>query len=218
VIGEEETQITKLRSVRAYKKVSSLRLDKVPLSGPGATDKDTKADFPSYYSIPGRTREISEGEGSKENVLEISFDKHEELTRGRDHAVLLSYVIKGALDELYNPPFLKARQPAGSDRLVIEAYFPRSMKLIDKSPKAYTINSKTNEKTDIKQKDIKYARLDLHDNRGEADFIRATINRPPQDREIWLAWEWERLSTHDMRTQTSGLSPPRATDVSGAGF
>lgn len=193
VIAADETQILKLRSVRAYENVNSLQLDRVPLKGPGATDKDKKAEFPRYYSMPGTIRETLGGKGAEENILEITFDKHEELTKGRDHAVLLSYAIKGTLDELYTPPFLKARQPVGSDRLVIEAYLPPSMKLKANSPDAYTINPKTRKQKRIKRIEIKYANLDLHDGRGPADSIRATITRPPQNLEIWLAWKWEKV-------------------------
>jgi hypothetical protein len=171
VIAVDETQIFKLRSVRAYERVNSLELDSVPLEGPGATDEDRKAVFPRYYSMPGTIHEILGGKGAAENILKIAFDKSEELTRGRDHAVLLSYAIKGTLDELYSPPFLTARQPVGSDSLVIEAYFPPCRKLKAKSPVAYTINPKTKMKRSIKRLDLKYGNLDLHDGRGPADFI-----------------------------------------------
>jgi hypothetical protein len=193
MIAVDETQIFKLRSVRAYERVNSLQLDSVPLEGPGATGEDKKAAFPRYYSMPGTIHEGLGGEGATENILKIAFDKGEELTRGRDHAVLLSYAITGTLDELYTPPFLKARQPVGSDSLVIEAYFPPCRKLKPKSPIAYTINPKTKVKRSIKRLDLKYGNLDLHDGRGSADFIRAAITRPPQKLEIWLAWEWEKV-------------------------
>ncbi|HUI44148.1 MAG TPA: hypothetical protein VL523_19455 [Terriglobia bacterium] len=201
-IGEDQTQTIKLRTVRVHKKLNKIVLDRVPGygSGPVAGDREVKVqpphyshrDQPTHYSVPGASSVVS-GEGK--NMFQIDFKPDEELEPHRDHSILLTYTLEKKLGEIFAPPFVEAGQPVGSERLVIEVYFPPKWRLKKDTASVITVDpqGKPIDTLDEQRARIKpYPAFDFRDGRGEIEYIRAVISRPPQDVDIRLNWEWEK--------------------------
>lgn len=193
IVDEDKTQLIKLRTVRAHEKLDRLVLDPVPVYGPGAIIVDRGARHANDYSVPGRTSVVP-WEGK--NKFQIDFMTDEQLAPRSDHSILLSYVLDEKVDVLFKPPEVQAIQPVGSERLVIEVYFPPKWKLKPNSTRVSTVNPTTGEEGGALAESrvtVQPYRFDFSDGRGEIDWIRAVIRKPPQDYDISLKWDWEKV-------------------------
>ena len=196
IIGERQTQVVKLRFVRAHEKRDKLDLDPVPVYGPGPRAEDQAATVnASQYSVPGRSQVVA---WEQRNRFEINFLPDEELEPHRDHPVVLSYTIDEAIEVLYKDVFHEAEQPLGSERFVMEIYFAPGWKLKERAGKAGQV-FRVDHQGKVKQELLEprafvkpYRAVDFHDGRGNIDFIRAIINKPPQDNNIRVEWDWEK--------------------------
>ena len=192
IIDETQTELIKLRTIRANKRLSKITLDSLPTIILNDGKNEILAPLKRHFSVPGRTIV------DPENRLEIDFMKDEELAAHKFHSLLLSYVIGGTVDQLWDPPGIIAQQPVGSGSLVIEVYFPNTRLLRrddsgkPKNLRVYTV-SQTKEEKDISATTGGY-RLDFSDGRGSIDWIRAVIMKPPQDLDIRFDWQWDMKS------------------------
>ncbi len=128
------------------------------------------------------------------NRIQIDFMPDEELAPHHDHPILLSYFLDEKLDTLFKPPAVVARQPVGSERLVIEVYFPPKWRLKKDTAKVNTVDPKTGNRIDAlgqKRATVEPYHFDFGDGRGDIDYIRAVISKPPQKANISLDWDWE---------------------------
>jgi len=196
IISENQTQVVKLRTVRAHEKLDRLVLDPVPVFGPGPANKDQRAPLnASQYSVPGRS---SVTPWENRNRFQISLLPDEVLAAHEDHPVVLSFIMDQAIDVLFDTTFFEAVQPVGRDLLIMEIYFPSSRKLKPgpaKCGQVFPVDANGTlgaELADSKAHVAAYRSVDFHDGRGEIDFIRAIIHEPPQDCNIRLQWEWKR--------------------------
>lgn len=178
VIKDDLTESIRLRTVRAYRRVPSLRIDHRPeVVGPDGTKRP--ATVSSYYAFPGRARETDDGK------YQIDLMEDEALKARRDYPVVLGYVMQEKRDVLFNPPWVSVEPPVGSESLVIEVHFPpRCLVSLDVKNKpetrVYSKDPNTKEENDIPAEVISPDRT----------WIRARINKPPQKREIFLEWRW----------------------------
>jgi hypothetical protein len=196
IISESQTQVVKLRTIRTHERRDKLDLDPVPVYGPGLRTEDQEAPLnASQYSLPGRSAVVP---WEKRKRFEISFLPDEELEPHRDHSVVLSFIMEAKIDVLYKDVFFEAVQPLGSERFVMEIYFAPGWKLKERAGKAgqvFPVDHKGNKKQELLEPRacVKYYRdVDFHDGRGDIDFIRAIINKPPQDDNIRVEWDWEK--------------------------
>ena len=196
IISERQTQVVKLRTVRTHEKLVRLDLDPVPVYGPGSRTKDHAATLnASQYAVPGRSAVVP---WERRNRFEISFMPDEQLEPHRDHSVVLSFIMEEAIEVLYEDVFFEAEQPLGSERFVMEIYFAPGWKLKERGGKAgqvFTVDRDGDKKKELLQPRAhvkSYRSVDFHDGRGNIDFIRAIIHKPPQDHNIRLEWDWEK--------------------------
>jgi len=199
MIGEDQTQIIKLRNVRVHTVRESLELDPVPTYGPGTARDDREAELPkghyqsdffkTHYSVPGRSSVVPEAGGNK---FRIDFPSDEQLSPHHDHPILLCYFLNERLGTLFDPPYVEASQPVGSERLVIEVTFPPGWRLKDKSTAVETVDSEGNplKTLDSKRARIFHYKYRLGPGQEPTHWIRAVIRKPPQDHAIRLRWSW----------------------------
>ena len=186
VIKDDRTEFIKLRTVRANRKVASLKIDHVPIVVQLDGSKQLAA-ISDDYAVPGRARLINDGE-----MLQIDLMADEELRAHKDHSVVLGYIMNETRDVLFTPPEVCLLPPVGSDFAVIEVHFPGWLLSLDAHGKAdvqfYSKHSKTEKKTIIpwpsNQADVTFAEFDR-------TWIRAWVKKPQQDSEICLFWAWK---------------------------
>lgn len=111
----------------------------------------------------------------------------EVLSARKDHSVVLGYIIQENRDVLFTPPGVIVTPPVGSERLVIEVHFPDHWLLclgVNDQPEIhlYARNPATKKETDITTAGVICP---------DRKWIRARINKPPQNCEICLDWRWE---------------------------
>jgi len=184
VIRLDRTEYIRLRTVRAHKRVASLKIDHWPIVVP-ENGKERKATLSNYYAMPGRAT-ISPDENFQIDLLD-----DEALRAHRDHSIVLGYIMEETRDVLFTPPGVSLVPPVGSDYAVIEVHFPGCQLSVDIKHKAdirfYSKHSTTKKETDFvwpsEQATVTFPEYDL-------DWIRARVNKPPQDSEICLDWHW----------------------------
>lgn len=203
MIYENRTEAVKLRRVRAHRKISTLSIDPMP-TVIHENDEEHRARLETHYSVPGMSVRT---EGNK---LQILLEKDEELKAHNDHSVMVGYIIKGSPSELFREPGVLVTQPVGSERLVVKVHFPPGwnyLRLEDSKAKIEVYTEKTpglKDHVPDKQLSIKGDSFDFGDERGETDWFRATISRPPQDADIHVKWHWDEATkkalneTHDV--------------------
>ncbi|MGH9433404.1 MAG: hypothetical protein ACRD3T_17880 [Terriglobia bacterium] len=211
-VGEDMTQIIKLRNVRVHTKRDKLELDRAPEYDPGLSAK--LATVASHYAVPGRSTVVPRG---GVNRFQIDFEPDEELAPHQNHPILLSYYMAEKLETLWKEPGIIASQPVGSERLVIEVYFPRKWtpkKGTAKVRGADPITSEPLTAWHSKPAHVEQYRFDFGDGRGEIDFIRAIVSKPPQVPDILLDWEWEETPKLPPRDTSSLPAGPPITPAS----
>jgi hypothetical protein len=176
LIWPDRTEFIKLRTVRAHRRVASLRIDPVPTTDP----QNRKATVSNLYSVPGRASV------SPDEMLQIDLLPDEELTAHKDHSVVLGYTMEETRDVLFTPPGVSLVPPVGSDYAVIEAHF-EGRRLSTNGIRFYSRHIETKAEANIEWPSEKAnVTFPAHD----PDWIRARINKPPQDSEIHLDWQW----------------------------
>jgi len=185
VIRTDRTECIRLRTVRANRKVSFLKMDHQPvIIRPGLPD--VKAKISNYYALPGRATL------TMDDMFQIDLMDDEILSAHEDHSVVLGYIMEEPRAVLFTPPGVIVEPPVGSDCLVIEVHFPGCVlaKNMDGTPqvKFYARDPRTKQETVFrwpsKRADVKWNEFDLN-------WIRAKITKPPRDREICLDWQWQ---------------------------
>ncbi len=186
VIRAERTEYMRLRTLRANRKVISLRIDHQPV-----IQKDNGAKrlavLSNCYSMPGRLTLSPD-----DNMFHIELMDDEALRAHKDHPVVLGYIMEETEEELFTPPGVSIVPPVGSDYAVIEVRFPAGYLLsLDANgnpvTRFYSKHSKTKAETPIPSKhaDVQFAKYDRN-------WIRARVEKPPQDSEVRLDWEWRK--------------------------
>jgi hypothetical protein len=197
IIAANQTQIIKVRNIRVHTKREKLELDRVPVYGPGPTDKDVRAHVEAtHYSVPGRSFVVPRPEGPK---FQIDFLPDEYLSPHHDHPIVLSYFMDETAETLFNPAGIQAVQPVGTERLTIEVYFPPKCRLKHGTAGVWMIDGvgKRTERLHTKQAPVQYyPQYDFGDGKGNIDFIRAVITKPPQKFDVEFCWEWEFMITN----------------------
>ena len=212
LIGEEETEVIKLRKVRMYKTQRLLdAFDIVPEVYDPAHPNDARpARTRGLYSIPGTAQETQDG-----ILVRISEDEEPFLPL-RDHNVVVGYMLTEKIDDLFKPepPQLTARAPVGWERLVIEVHLPPDLQFkrdpISGATKAKVFTQRQNEQQ-IPAK-IKRHIHDFNDGLGPVEWVRAVVQRPPNrgEQDIVFEWEWEQ------KTPAAHAPPPALTKASDA--
>lgn len=197
IIYPEQTQMIKLRTLRAHQKLPKLDLDVVPTHIPGPGGIERRIVTKDLFSAPGRIFVVP---GPVQNKLEISFMDDEALASGKDHSILLSYIMAEKLEVLFDDPGVEAVEPVGSEHLVIEVYFPPEWKL-KRDPaglarlKVFPVNTKSKTRGEaLCEPRVAVTCYDYNfgDGRGEIDWIRAKINKPQPGYNYFLDWAWEK--------------------------
>jgi hypothetical protein len=186
VIHTDRTEFIRLRTVRAHQRVNSLKIDHVPIIV-AQDGKEQKAKMSNYYAMPGRAT-LSDDE-----MFHIGLLDDEALRAHADHSVVLGYIMEETRDVLFTPPGVALVPPVGSDYAVIEVHFPGCHLSLDIAGKPairlYSKDINTKAETDIAWGPSKQANVAFPEH--DPDWIRARINEPPQDSEIWLDWQWQ---------------------------
>jgi hypothetical protein len=197
LIGEEETEVIKLRKIRVYRKQSLLdEFDYVPeVYDPAHPNDSRPARIKGLYSIPGTAQD------NAENYVSVRLNGDEEpFLPLRDHNVVVGYVLTEKIDDLFKPgpPQLMARAPAGWERLVIEVHLPPGLQFQHDqhsgAPRARTFTNEPNQsRSEIPAKVTRYIH-DFNDGRGQVEWVRAVMKKLPKKGHtgIVLEWEWER--------------------------
>ncbi len=210
LIGEEETEVIKLRKIRVYRKQSQLNdFDYVPeIYDPAHPNDSRPARIKGLYSIPGTAQDNPENDIS----VRLSADEEPFLPL-RDHSVVVGYVLTEKIDDLFKPgpPQLTARAPAGAERLIIEVHLPPSLGFQHDQhtggPKVKAFTNEPNQApSEVAAKVTRYIH-DFNDGRGQVEFIRAVLKKLPKKgaADIVLEWEWE------PRAKSAANRPPSGT-------
>jgi hypothetical protein len=192
LIGEQETEMIKLRRVRAYRTLSSLdELDYVPmvddLTHPGEV-RPVKTQ--GLYSIPGTAQE------TQRNRIFVHVSEDEEPFRPlRDHNVVVGYMMIESIKDLWTPPELTAKGPVGS-RLAMEVHLPPGRRFKRDKPDQVVAKVFQKEGNILESElnaTIKHYTTDFQDGLGYVEWIRAAIPVPPKKEttDVILRWEWE---------------------------
>lgn len=190
MIYENRTETVKLRRIRAHRKISTLSIDPMP-----AVIKDKNQEqrvrVESHYSVPGKSVRT---EGNK---LRILLENDEELKAHNDHPIMISYIIKGSPAEFFREPGVLMTQPVGKERLVVKVYFPPGWHYLRGEDNKAEIEVYTEKPKGVKHNvpkkrvSVDGDSFDFGDKRGETDWFRVTINRPPQDADVFIVWQWD---------------------------
>jgi len=184
VIRNDRTEYIKLRTVRANRRVTSLKIDHLPIIVQ-QDGREVPATISNYYAMPGRaTLGIDE-------MFQVNLLEDEALRAHKDHSVVLGYIMEEVRDVLFTPPGVVLFPPVGSDYAVIEVHFPGWHLSLDIKQKA-AIRFYSKDPTTKKETDIPWPskRANVTFPEHDRDWIRARVNEPPQDSEICLFWEW----------------------------
>ncbi|HEV2177665.1 MAG TPA: hypothetical protein VGW33_10765 [Terriglobia bacterium] len=178
VIRTDRTESIRLRTVRTYRRMTSLRMDRQPEIVPqGAGGR--RARISNYYAFPGRASLTPDG------FFQIDLMEDEALSAHDDHSVVLGYVMEESKDALFTPPGVIVEPPVGSDCLVIEVHFPPncilSLDVRNRFEARVYSKDATNKETDLAADVISPDRT----------WIRARIQKPPQHCQICLDWQWQ---------------------------
>lgn len=197
LIGEEETEVIKLRKVRVYKKQTMLEsFDFIPeVYDPAHPNEIRTAQTKGLYSIPGTAQDVIEDSSI---FVKVNEDEEEFLPL-RDHNVVVGYIMTEKLDPLWNPepPQMTARAPVGSERLVMEIHLPPTRRF-KRDQSSGSVTAKVYQKppnavaTEIQSKVTRHVH-DFRDGLGPVEWIRAVILKPPKKGgvDIVLEWGWE---------------------------
>lgn len=190
MIYENRTETVKLRRLRAHRKISTLSIDPMP-----AVLKDKNQEqrvrVESHYAIPGKSVR------TESNKLQILLDGNEELKAHNDHPIMICYIIKGSPAEFFRDPGVLMTQPVGSERLVVKVYFPPGWHYLRGEDNKAKIEVYTEKPKGVKhhvpkkQVSVDGDSFDFGDKRGETDWFRVTIKRPPQDADVFVIWQWD---------------------------
>lgn len=200
LISESETEVIKLRTIRILQKRPRLAFPDVPEVlptpsvpyGPAPKIKD-------LWALPGRAQIEPNG-----NVLVLLQDD-EAFRPLTDYTLVTGYTMSGAVTALWgpDPPFLEAKPPTGSERLVIEVYFPPGWQIklgTDGAPLipcAYARDGQKQLPLPERSTSVKvFPPYDFFDGRGPVQWVRAVIRNPPQKgtKHVVLKWQWERMA------------------------
>jgi len=183
VIREDRSEFIKLRTVRANRKVSSLRIDHRPVIV-GPDGKERFAVESNHYAVPGRATKT-------DGMFQIDFMTDEELQAHQDYSVVLGYIMEERRTALFDPPEVILLPPVGSDLAVIEVHFEGHRLATDPAGKPairlYTKDPKTKEEMDIP---LQPQKADVTVGDTDLDWIRARVHKPAPDVEIRLLWSW----------------------------
>ncbi len=200
IIGEQETEVIKLRRVRVYKAQRLLdEFDSVPeVYDPAHPDEVRPAKTKGLYSIPGTAQD------TQENSILVRVSEDEEPFRPlRDHNVVVGYIMTENIDDLFKPepPQLVARAPVGWERLVIEVHLPPGLRF-KRDGNSGAIKAKVFTKEHGQTASAVAAKIrkhihDFNDGVGPVEWVRAVIQKPPKkgNADIVLEWEWEKKAT-----------------------
>jgi hypothetical protein len=198
IIGAESTDVVKLRTIRFHRKVDKIAIDRRPRLN--ATDAIKLLEF---YSVPGRAEF-----GDQEN-FEITFREDEEPRAHSERPVVLGFTIEGKADVLFADPGVRARDPVGSDLLVMEVHFPRGFRLLkpDNRPLVWVHSVAENvPKKELKSAlwfalwarprkvSVMHGDQDFTRSGIRTDFIRVMIEKPPKGLHIHLSWQWQKVA------------------------
>ncbi len=202
MIDDDATQMIKVRTIRALKELATLELDYVPTTlGPGPAALERLVKITKYFSVPGTAHKEVQAKNRVRFLINFGEKLHLHpgrlggLLGGKDYSLVLSYTMQESRAVLFDPPFVGAFQPVGSDRLVIEVQFPPTWKLADgKTPEVWTVSPEGKELNKLQSP---RTTIEYHpdvadvDSRGPTDYILASITNPPQGDAVRLKWAWE---------------------------
>jgi hypothetical protein len=207
VIGADSTDVVKLRTIRFHRNVDRIAIDRRP-----RLNATTPIKVLEFYSVPGRA------EFDEEGNFEITFREDERPRAHSERPVVLGFTIHGKANELYadqNPnaewpdPGVRARDPVGSDLLVMEVHFPREFKLLEANGEPLVwvhgvAKDGAKKKLNSASRFALWARprkvsviSGVHDftRSGIATaYLRVTIEKPPIGLHIHLSWQWQKLA------------------------
>jgi hypothetical protein len=184
LIREDHTEFVKLQMLRVYDELESIAIDTAPYVVDGHKPVRTS----NLHSMPGRADINAEGK------IHILFSPDERLRPHGDRVVMVGYSADETLQEMYGDPGVEVVQPVGSQSLVYEAHFPpgRKYERVAGDPDKPRIAVYTEHDKPVKPSkiDIKGSCFDFRDGLGRVDWLRVTIDKPPQDKNIKIDWFW----------------------------
>ena len=198
LIDETETEVIKLRKIRVtgLRKLTGLEfkkdIPKVFRDPNNPKDEGRYANVRDLYSLPGRATRTAK------NEVEINLKEEDEaLHAAHDHTIVVGYVMAEGIDDLWDPPELVASSPIGDERLTMEVHLPPSRRLTrdqNHKPtklKVFTYSDNGSTRSDLPIEVSAYP-FDFGDGRGEVDWFRAVIPKPPGKgkQDVYLEWDW----------------------------
>ena len=191
LIRDDHTEFIKLRMLRVYNDVGILSLD----SAPFIVGSRKPVAISNLYSIPGRADVNPEGK------IDIRFSSDEHLKPFRDRVLLVGYSLNETIKGLYEPPGVLTVQPVGKEYLVYEAHFPprRNYERVagdPNKPKIIVYTDDPKHPLDEKKYRVEGGNFDFGEGLGKVDWLRVTIPRPPQDKDISIDWFWQQTGGH----------------------
>src|ERR1700730_9027385 len=212
IMGEESSEIAKLRVIRALKDVGILRIDRAPTHFQQlATDPTTI--FPirqECFSIPGVALKTKE-------YYNVVLGDDQIFKANKDYTYFISFELRAKLDVLHDNPetdFIQLEKPFGTEILVVEVHFPPSRKLKRVNRKVqlsvHEVRHSDPNSIDGKWvlKEIESTRYMVNaDDTIETipgtftDMFRLTLLNPPQGADyIRITWQWSRNA--EIQTET----------------
>jgi hypothetical protein len=186
IIRDDHTEFVKLRMLRVYNDMAILSID----TAPGIVETDCQVEVSNLYSIPGRADINPEGK------IDIRFSTDEHLKPFRDRVVLIGYRLNSTIKELYGIPGVQVVKPVGKERLIYEAHFPPGRRYErvagDANRPKILVYSDPSHPLDPKKYHVGGGNFDFRDGLGLVDWLRVTIPKPPQDKDIHIKWFWQK--------------------------
>jgi hypothetical protein len=132
MMGEERTQIAKLRRIRVSRRHEELILDPWPrmLLDDG---KAYDADLDHFYSVPGILGEKQVPGEPKKFILSLKQD--EVLRPHKEDSTFLAYILNEKIDGFLTPPYFTAIPPVGEESFTYEVHFPSPRRYVRDSDK-----------------------------------------------------------------------------------
>jgi hypothetical protein len=208
VIRTDSTDVVKLRTIRFHKRVDKIAIDRRP-----RLNATSEIKLLEFYSVPGRAAFDPHGN------FEITFTEDECPPAHSERPIVLGFTIAGKSDVLFADqntdsqwpdPGVRARDPVGSDLLVMEVHFPRGFKVSKANNQPLVWVHSVAEKDGAKKQLSSASRFAFwarprkvtvipgdHDftlSGDRTEFIRVTIEKPPKGLHIHLSWKWDKVA------------------------